>query len=229
MRNDITKKINKKGQKANKIISVIKEFKDLLNSNVLDIGCGTGIISSNLSKYFKKVYGVDVVDNRIIKEGYIFKKVKNEKLLFKNKFFDVIISNQVIEHVNNPEKHLSEIYRVMKKDGICYLATPNKYWPIEPHYYLLFLAILPKKLANLYLRIFRNKDYDAYLFSYGEIYKKLKKYFIVKNLTKQIIINSNKYYLESKYKIIPRFIIKLIPESLLNYLVPSFILILKKK
>ncbi len=226
---DLSKKISKKSRKAQKIISILNEFKKLHNCNVLDIGSGTGIIANKLSKHFKKVYGVDVSDYRIIKEGYIFKKINDEKLPFKNKFFDVVISNQVIEHVNDQDKHLNEISRILKDDGICYLATPNKYWIIEPHYYLPFLSILPRKIANIYLRFFENKDYDAYILSYNQLYKILKKYFIINDITIKTIYNSKKYHLNKDFKFIPKSIIKFIPKSILNYLLPSFIMILKKR
>src|SRR3989344_1721611 len=91
-RYNLSKKLGKKLIKTNKIVSVLKDF--------------------------KKVYGIDVDDYRLIKKGYEFKKIKNNKLPFKNKFFDVVISNQVIEHVNDPEKHVQEINRVLKDKGV---------------------------------------------------------------------------------------------------------------
>ncbi len=222
------KKITKKTRKANKIISILNEFKNLNKCNVLDIGSGTGIIAGNLAKYFKKVYGADIIDNRIIKKGYLFKKVSDEILPFKDKFFDVIISNQIIEHVNDQERHLSEINRVLKKKGICYLATPNKYWPIEPHYYLPFLSVMPKKIANLYLRLFKNKDYDAILLSHKQLYKKASKYFKIIDFTPSIIKNPKKYHLEKKFRFFSS-IVGLLPNPLIRYTTPSFVFLLKKK
>lgn len=215
----------KKYQKSMKIISVISEFKDLSKSGILDIGCGTGIITENLGKICKKVIGVDVENKRLIKEGYKFKLIKNEKLPFKDNTFDVVISNQIIEHVSNQEEHIKEIYRVLRNKGICYLATPNKYWPIEPHYHLPFLGILPKGLANFYLKIFWNKNYNIKLLSYTQLINKLKKYFIINDFTFKVIKNPIEYHLEKKYKIIPNFLIRILNINI----VPSFILILKKK
>ena len=210
-----------------KIMSILSEFKNLSQSKILDIGCGNGIIASKIGNFSKGVIGVDVEDRRVIKEGYKFQLIKDEKLSFKDNSFDIVISNQVIEHVNCQNDHVKEIYRVLRNEGVCYLATPNRYWPIEPHYYLPFLGILPNKFANFYLRIFINKDYDVKLLSYRNLIKKLKKYFIIKNLTFEVMKNPKKYYLESKYRIIPLFLVK--NKFILECFVPSFIFVLRKR
>ena len=216
----------KKYQKSMRIMSVLSEFKNLSQSKILDIGCGKGMIAFNLGNFSKKVIGVDVEDRRVVKEGYKFQLVKDEKLPFNDNSFDIVISNQVIEHVNNQNDHIKEIYRVLRKEGICYLATPNRYWIIEPHYYLPFLGILPNRLANLYLRIFINKDYDVKLLSYYNLIKKLKKYFIIKNFTFEVVKNPKKYHLERGYRVIPLF---LVSNLIFECFVPSFILVLRKR
>jgi 2-polyprenyl-3-methyl-5-hydroxy-6-metoxy-1,4-benzoquinol methylase len=216
----------KKYQKSAKIVSILSEFKDMSQSKILDIGCGNGMITSNIGNFSKEIIGIDVKDRRIVKKGYKFKLIKDEMLPFENNSFDVVISNQVIEHVNNQDRHVEEIYRVLRNGGICYLATPNKHWPIEPHYYLPFLGILPNKLANIYLRIFINKDYDVKLLSYYNLTKKLSKYFTVDNFTFKVIKNPKKYNLEKKYNFIPKFFFNF---YLIKLFVPSFILVLRKK
>lgn len=217
--------INKKYGKSMKIISILSEFKDLSSSKILDVGCGKGLIAKNLSKYCKEIISIDVEDKRLDREGYKFELVKDERLPFKDNSFDVIISNQVIEHVNNQDVHIYEIHRVLKKYGICYLATPNKYWPIEPHYYLPFLGMLPNKISNFYLRIFWNKDYDVKLLSYNQLTNKLKKLFVIKDFTFRVIKNHKKYHLDKKYNIIPKFLIGFLNKNVL----PSFIFVLEKK
>ena len=191
---------------------------------LLEVGCGSGIIISNLSKFCGQCFGVDVIDYRIIKEGYLFKKVDSEILPFDNDSFDIVISNQVIEHVSNQDLHIKEIHRVLKHGGVCYLATPNKYWPIEPHYYLPFLGVLSQKIANWYMGLFYCKNYDVKLLSYNQLTQKLEKYFEIDDFTKRVVERPNKYHLEKFYRIIPRFFIKMISVELF----PSFILVLRK-
>jgi SAM-dependent methyltransferase len=72
----------------------------------------------------------------------------DERLPFPDGTFDVVISNHVVEHVADPDRHLSEIRRVLKASGVCYLATPNRWWLFEVHSRLAFLHWLPASLFN---------------------------------------------------------------------------------
>jgi len=215
--------------KALKIRKVLNKFKDLKNCKILDIGTGSGIIAYDIGKVSKKVYSVDLEDKRIYSKNYIFKKVKDEILPFKDNYFDIVISNHVIEHVKDYELHLSEAKRVLIKDGIFYLATPNKYWIIEPHYKLPFLSILPRKLANLFVRLKSKSFFNVYpycyldknyykenLFGYYKLFKTTKKYFNVKDYSVEHLKDNKFYFL---YKIFDFFF---------YYFLPSFIFILTK-
>ena len=82
---------------------------------------------------------------------------------FKNKSFDIVHSNSVIEHLynfENQKKMASEIMRVGQKYIV---QTPNKYFFIEPHYLLPFFNIVPEKLKYLILtktKLSRLKKWD---------------------------------------------------------------------
>lgn len=214
--------------KAKKIISILKKFKDLKNSKVLDIGIGYGVITSELSKYCKEIIGVDIIDARKSTVGYRFKKINNTILPFENNFFDIVISNQILEHVKNQKEHIDEIYRILKKDGVCYFTTPNKFWIIESHYKLPFLSMLPKNLANSYLKIFR-KDaipYNINILSYNHILKLVSDKFLVKDFAFEIMKNPDEYHLEKKLRFLAKIMSKL---SFIKYFLPSYIFILTKK
>lgn len=213
--------------KAKKIISVLKKFKDLKNSTVLDIGVGFGVITSELAKYCKEVKGVDVIDARKCVKGYQFKKVEDASLPFKNESFDIVVSNYVLEHVENQKKHINEVYRVLKKNGICYLSTPNKFWLIESHYKLPFLSMLPKKLARFYLKIFRKdiEEYNITHLSYGQILDLVSKKFIVEDFTFEIMKNPREYHLEKNLALLSKIVSNF---RFLKYILPSYIFILKK-
>lgn len=135
---------------------------------VLEIGCGSGVIANhfaNSTNPICKVFAVDVKDQRITKEGYHFSLVRGCELPFDSGSFDLIISNHVIEHVGDRDAqvlHLVEIARVMTHSGCGYLAAPNRWAPVEPHYYLPFLSWLPKKMRSSYLWISgKGKQYDC--------------------------------------------------------------------
>jgi len=216
--------------KANKIIAILSDFTNLKNCNVLDIGTGSGHIAYKLGEICKKVNSINISDERMVKENYDFRIVVSEILPFENESFDLVISNQVIEHVPNQKLHIAEINRVLKNDGICYLATPNKFTIMEPHFKLPFLSYLPNKIANLYTNLFRKKDWDVYSLSRNKIFNLCKNNFETKEFTLNVLKNPEKYRLDgSKTKL---NILNAIPnlfKKILMPIIPSFIFILKKK
>lgn len=135
---------------------------------VLEIGCGSGVIANyfaNLANPACEVFAVDVNDQRITKEGYQFSLVRGCELPFDSGSFDLVISNHVIEHVGDRAAqvlHLVEIARVLTHSGSGYLAAPNRWAPVEPHYHLPFLSWLPKKMRSPYLGMSgKGKQYDC--------------------------------------------------------------------
>ncbi|RDY23271.1 class I SAM-dependent methyltransferase [Romboutsia maritimum] len=105
------------------------------NKVVLDAACGEGYGTNILSKEASKVYGIDISKESIehAKKKYESKNIEFteasiEKLPFEDNSFDVIVSFETIEHVNIniQKKFLSEVKRVLKKDGIFLVSTPNK-------------------------------------------------------------------------------------------------------
>jgi len=180
--------IKSRKEKASTIIGILKNYKDIKKSKILDIGTGSGVIAHEIGKISKNVFAVDVGDERIIKSNYAFKKINNEKLPFKNREFDIVISNHVMAHVKSNELHLKEIKRVLKDDGIVYLSMLNRLWPMEPNFNLPFLSWLPQKLADLYVRLAREgKQYNVKPLTYQNFIKKVKKYFFYEDIKIKII------------------------------------------
>lgn len=108
---------------------------DLLESQphakILDLGCDDGIWTKKLAERIgtDNVYGVEVVEERIKTAEdngiQVRKSDLNKDLSFENSFFDVVHSNQVIEHLHNTDKFISEIYRVLKPNGYAVISTEN--------------------------------------------------------------------------------------------------------
>lgn len=102
------------------------------DGNLLDIGCGGGRFTESLPYYFPKtnIFGCDISSMAIsyakklgsskVKYGVI----KNSKLPYKNNLFDVCICLDVLEHVPNVNFFLSEVKRVLKRDGKFFLIVP---------------------------------------------------------------------------------------------------------
>jgi len=75
------------------------------------------------------------------------------KLPIPDQSCDFILCLQVYEHVVDDGTLIDEIYRVLRPGGQVYFSGPNKLFPIEPHYHLLFLHWLPERASASYLRI----------------------------------------------------------------------------
>lgn len=150
----------------------IERLLDLANRrqpiHMLEVGTGSG----GIAHYFAthpimrcEVTAVDVVDSRLVHEGYSYHQVQGVELPFHDASFDVVLTNHVIEHVGDAaaqHKHLSEIHRVMKSDGVGYLAVPNRWMLTEPHFRLKFLSWWPHAWRTPYLRLMRKgAHYDC--------------------------------------------------------------------
>jgi 2-polyprenyl-3-methyl-5-hydroxy-6-metoxy-1,4-benzoquinol methylase len=154
-----------RARKASRIETVIRTVcPDIASKELLDIGTGSGIIASYFQDKVASLRSVDVVDERVDTD-FRFDLMKSERLPCEDASFDLAISNHVIEHVDDQILHLQEIARVLRPGGFCYLATPNFFWPVEPHFRLPFLAWLPTPaLRDSYVRrTRRGARYDASL------------------------------------------------------------------
>ena len=120
---------------------LISHFKLNPNSSVtleklkiLDIGCGGGLICEPLSRLGAKMTGIDASKNNI-EVAKMHSKEMNlnidyihcspENLNFKNKF-DVILNMEVVEHVSNVNLFIKNCSKLIKKNGIMFVATINK-------------------------------------------------------------------------------------------------------
>lgn len=100
------------------------------NDVILDIGCAAGGFLKYLqSKGYKNLYGVDAsksyVKSHNIESGYKVKYGTAESLPFKDGTFDIIIMDQVLEHVINPNNAFNEARRVLKENGIFCISVPD--------------------------------------------------------------------------------------------------------
>ncbi|MGH8442142.1 MAG: methyltransferase domain-containing protein [Nevskiaceae bacterium] len=137
---------------------------------LLDIGAGSGWIAAYFGRhprYRLAVSAVDASDERVEKDGYAFRQVTGTALPFADASFDVVLSNHVIEHVGSEADqlaHLAEARRVLRPGGTLYLAVPNRWSLVEPHYRLPFLSWLPAVLASAFVRATgRGRWYDCRL------------------------------------------------------------------
>ena len=120
--------------------NIIKDFKikssekPLKKLNLLDIGCGGGLLSEPMCRLGANVVGIDASVKNIKIAKFHAKKNKlkinykvssPEKLKTKIKF-DVILNMEIVEHVENIDFFIKESAKMLKKNGIMFVATLNK-------------------------------------------------------------------------------------------------------
>ena len=108
--------------------------KPLSGIKILDIGCGGGLLSEPMSRMGASVTGIDASDKNIKIAKLHSKKNKlkinylcssPEKLKIKKKF-DVILNMEIVEHVENIDFFLKSCSKLLKKNGLMFVATINK-------------------------------------------------------------------------------------------------------
>ena len=148
---------------------------------VLDLGCNNGYGTNVIGKQCRRVIGVDVSPNAInqakdmVKADNIsFQLIDGKSLPFDDSVFDIIVSFQVIEHIANLEKFMSEILRVLSKDGLVIFTTPNAAIRLDPgmkpwnkFHVQEFTALELKKLLSKWFDSVRVKG----LFASSKLYK----------------------------------------------------------
>ena len=120
--------------------SIIENFKiniknlPLKNIDILDIGCGGGLLSEPMSRLGANVTGIDASEKniKIAKSHLIKSKLKinyicgsPENLKIKKKF-DVILNMEIVEHVNDLELFIKKSSELLKSNGLMFVATLNK-------------------------------------------------------------------------------------------------------
>lgn len=155
---------------------------DLTQGTWLDIGCGSGGIASTLAGQVARVVGVDPEPwNRWQEfkrrhpniDFHVGTYAKLAELLGRDSC-DVVICNQVYEHVDDPVALLGAIHTVLKPEGVCYFAGPNLLWPIEPHVFWPFVHWLPRNFAVRLMHVCRARRlayFDANSWSYWRLTK----------------------------------------------------------
>ena len=120
--------------------NVIKDFnikdsnKPFKNIKILDIGCGGGLLSEPMCRLGASVVGIDASVKNIKvakfhakKNGLkIYYKVASPEKIKPNKKFDVILNMEIVEHVEDINFFIKESSRLLRKNGIMFVATLNK-------------------------------------------------------------------------------------------------------
>jgi SAM-dependent methyltransferase len=105
-------------------------LRQYINADIIMLNLGAGPAVDNPLRSFRgdvqKVYVVDIdpiiLENRQLDEAHVIQE--NGILPFKDNFFNIELSDFVLEHVNNPKLFLDEVHRVLKPGGVFFLGHP---------------------------------------------------------------------------------------------------------
>jgi SAM-dependent methyltransferase len=151
-------------QKARKTVAVILDA--LLQAGIeprktrlLDIGCSTGILTRHYAEFFGDVVGIDIDDGAVewarqnrAAENISYQIGDSLDVPFESEVFDLVTCTHIYEHVPDAQRMLDEIHRVLRPGGFCFFAAENRLRVWDGHYDLPFVTVLPRSLANLYVR-----------------------------------------------------------------------------
>ncbi len=109
-----------------------------LRGRVLVDGCGVGTYVARLAVESPQVHGLDIEFDRV-REGARVRGLRFlvngdvQKLPYPCDSFDLILSHEVIEHVQDDRAALAEMVRVLRPGGRVILFCPNRWYPVETH------------------------------------------------------------------------------------------------
>lgn len=154
-----------------KLIEAVTPLEDKV---ILDVGCGIGTFVRRFRDFSSKVVGVDVESERIERGA---KEIPNllvaaaEELPFADGQFDLILLNEVIEHVRDDRAAIVDAVRVLRPGGYLVIFAPNRLYPLETHGVYLgkkfvyrltpFVNWLPRRIRDRFVphaRAYLGKD-----------------------------------------------------------------------
>jgi len=117
-------------------LNLIRHYAPLEGARILDIGCGLGVYVRKFREFSDRVNGIDI-DAKRLREGARttpgLMLAVGEHLPFRDASFDVIVLNEVIEHVTNDRETMREGMRILAPGGRIVIYAPNRLYPFETH------------------------------------------------------------------------------------------------
>jgi ubiquinone/menaquinone biosynthesis C-methylase UbiE len=148
--------------------------------SVLDVGCAEGYLVYAFKELGVQAYGVDISDYAIshspeqVRE-FLFKVDTNcEDLPFEDKSFDMATAMDIVEHLQNYDKLICEMGRILKPEGIVCVTTPaNRY---VDTFLALALGHLPTTHKNIHINVHKKAfwidAFESHGFDYLEDFPK---------------------------------------------------------
>ncbi|HSL42565.1 MAG TPA: methyltransferase domain-containing protein [Anaerolineales bacterium] len=155
---------------------IIKAAGERIKGCVLENGCGVGMYVEHLSPFGGTVIGLEYDFERAVEARINSPQIVNgagEFLPFPSQTFDLILSHEVLEHVQDDRTAICEMIRVLQPGGRVVLFIPNRGYPFETHgiYWRgkysfgnkLFVNYLPRPWRDLlapHVRVYSRNDLE---------------------------------------------------------------------
>src|SRR5512138_3548474 len=155
---------------------IVRAGEGRLQGRILEDGCGVGMYVEHLSRLGGEVVGLEYDFERAAEAGRKSREIINgagESLPLPSETFDLILSHEVLEHVQDDRLAVREMVRTLKPGGRIVLFVPNRGYPFETHgiYWRgqyrfgnkLFVNYLPRSLRDRlapHVRIYTGRDLE---------------------------------------------------------------------
>jgi SAM-dependent methyltransferase len=118
-------------------LAIIERYVPLAGRRVLDLGCGLGEYVRAFAREGARAYGCDIARERLVtgrQRGAVgLLQAAGEALPLVDSALDVVVLNEVIEHVADDRATLAEVARVLAPGGVAIVYAPNRLYPFETH------------------------------------------------------------------------------------------------
>jgi ubiquinone/menaquinone biosynthesis C-methylase UbiE len=155
-------------ERGERVVARVERQRPVAGSTVLDIGAGTGGLAIAFAKAGATTWALEPdrqrrewLHARARGHGARVRVITGvaEQLDFADESIDVVILDSVIEHVESPAAAIREASRVLRRHGLIYLVSPNK-WSLlnilkDPHYQMVGVVLMPRWLGRLYVERIR--------------------------------------------------------------------------
>ena len=163
---------------------IVRFAGERIKGNILENGCGVGMYVEHLAPFGGKIYGLEFDFERAAEAGTHSPRIFNAAGEFiplpsstlrqaQGFAFDLILSHEVIEHVQNDRAAVCEMIRLLRPGGRAVIFCPNRGYPFETHgiywkgkYYFgnkLFVNYLPRVLRDKlapHVRVYSKRDLE---------------------------------------------------------------------
>ena len=119
-------------------VGLIRQWAPLDGAHALVDGCGVGMYVRGLQGQGAQVWGIDVEHKHVVEAagnapGAGLCQAAGEALPYSGGMFDLVLSHEVIEHVQDDRAYAAEMVRVLQPGGRAIVFCPNRLYPFETH------------------------------------------------------------------------------------------------